>query len=259
MLNFDINKKLRTAIFKNRVEHIGETMNKIITLGIVILLGFSFSGCDNSDTSAELSSVNTSIEDNGITYDLVTSPITNKVWLDRNLGAIRVCINFDDNSCYGDFYQWGRNNDGHQLYTSSVRTTQANDVQNVGHSYFIDANDTFDDDWAKNADADGRIRSFTWSKVDGSSVCPIGFRLPTIQEFQNEQLLNTYNAFESFLKIPSSGRRTVQGDSFRNVVSMIWSSDVDGIYSKAYSYDSSSSSAGSADRALGFTIRCIKD
>jgi hypothetical protein len=55
---------------------------------------------------------------NGLTYALVTSPDTGKVWLDRNLGARQVCTSSTDEACYGDLYQWGRAKDGHESRTS---------------------------------------------------------------------------------------------------------------------------------------------
>jgi hypothetical protein len=45
---------------------------------------------------------------NGLTYALVTSPDTGKVWLDRNLGARQVCTSSTDAACFGDLYQWGQ-------------------------------------------------------------------------------------------------------------------------------------------------------
>ena len=38
----------------------------------------------------------------------------NTCWLDRNLGALQVCTSSTDEKCYGDLFQWGRGDDGHQ-------------------------------------------------------------------------------------------------------------------------------------------------
>ena len=80
-----------------------------------------------------------SITHNGTTYGTVTSPHTGRVWLDRNLGAAQVCTSFDDVACYGDYYQWGRNSDGHEDSASVNTATQAVNVTTVGHGDFIDA------------------------------------------------------------------------------------------------------------------------
>lgn len=53
--------------------------------------------------------VNTDIVHNGNVYRAILSPYTQKVWLDRNLGAKRVCKSFDDELCYGDYFQWQKN------------------------------------------------------------------------------------------------------------------------------------------------------
>ena len=47
-------------------------------------------------------------------YYVVKSPYTKRHWLDRNLGASRVCISHNDKQCYGDYFQWGRSSDGHE-------------------------------------------------------------------------------------------------------------------------------------------------
>lgn len=40
------------------------------------------------------------------TFEEVTSPYTGKVWMDRNLGASRVCQSYIDSECYGGYYQF---------------------------------------------------------------------------------------------------------------------------------------------------------
>tara|TARA_R100000541_G_scaffold10560_2_gene18465 strand:+ start:3023 stop:9259 length:6237 start_codon:yes stop_codon:yes gene_type:complete len=56
----------------------------------------------------------------GLTYGFVYNTTTQKIWLDRNLGATQVATSYNDTSSYGDLYQWGRSADGHQIRTSSV-------------------------------------------------------------------------------------------------------------------------------------------
>jgi hypothetical protein len=47
---------------------------------------------------------------NGVTetYGIITSPVTGRKWLDRNLGATRVATAFNDRQAYGHLFQWGR-------------------------------------------------------------------------------------------------------------------------------------------------------
>ena len=47
-----------------------------------------------------------------------------QVWMDRNLGALRVATKSADPDSYGTLYQWGRLGDGHE-YRSSSRFTSS--------------------------------------------------------------------------------------------------------------------------------------
>lgn len=235
-------------------------MNKIVKSTVATAFALSILGCGgSSSSSSSISTAAVTTTHNGVVYGLVTSSKTSKVWLDRNLGASRICTSISDLLCIGDFYQWGRDSDGHQESTSSIVTTQATDIYNVGHGNYIDdENNTFNHDWAANDDTDGSLRSFQWSKIDGSSVCPVGFRVPTLVEWQNESFSNKYDAFNSLLKIPAAGRRDVDGIFFTDMA-ILSTSDTNTTSSKLIGYDSNSTTAGNADRILGSNVRCIKD
>ena len=172
---------------------------------------------------------------NGLTYRNVISPYTGKTWLDRNIGASEVCTALDDSACYGDYYQWGRNADGHEKTTSNTTTVQATDIANVGHGDFIVPDystssggsnviggytggglfpsDPNDNDWAKSADTDGAQRHLQWMNIQGESVCPSGYRVPSADELAAETseaflaASDAASAFASFLKLPAAGMR----------------------------------------------------
>jgi len=91
------------------------------------------------------------------TYKIVTSPITGKVWLDRNLGASMVCTQSRDDfaddasyvtsqeNCFGDYYQWGRLADGHEKANSG--SVVQFDLMNVsGVTSNLESKITFADD-----------------------------------------------------------------------------------------------------------------
>ncbi len=149
----------------------------------------------------------------GLTYGTVVSPFTGKEWLDRNLGAFRVCETFNDAGCYGDYYQWGRLADGHEKTYSGQTTTFPPDVSNVGHSNSIYGQATSSGRWSYD-DTNGAIREAQWAKIDGTGICPIGFRAPSYDELKAETteasipVTNPTTAFENFLKIPASGYLT---------------------------------------------------
>ncbi|MDD3488139.1 MAG: hypothetical protein PHH35_02190 [Candidatus Pacebacteria bacterium] len=64
----------------------------------------------------------------------------------RNLGASRVVQSSTDSSAYGDLFQWGRGNGGHQLRTSGTTKTLSS-TDNPGHDDFIYGMNNFPYDW----------------------------------------------------------------------------------------------------------------
>jgi len=226
----------------------------IFVLGATFVIGCGGGGGGNSS--------NGTISFNGFEYKTVTSPTTSKVWLDRNLGAARVCESATDTACYGDYYQWGRSTDGHEDMNSAETTTQALDVNNVGNSLFIKGHH----DWAKNGvDNSGALRAANWSKTDGSTVCPAGFRVPTIAEWSAElaNIHNAADAYNSFLKLPSSGYRRWSNGNLQNVgiYGALWSATTAGVHTKYVYYNQTNAnvSTGGKYRAYGLPVRCIKD
>ena len=213
---------------------------------------------------------------NGTDYCMIVSPYTGKIWLDRNLGAARVCDQFDDIACYGDYYQWGRSFDGHQDSMSATTDIQATDVSNAG-SDFITSIVTFDIDWAQAADTNGSLRAANWSKTDGNFACPVGFRVPTPAELGAElldagsaEIQNATDAFNSFLKFPSAGLRAfptgnMLGEGiFGTVFSSSPSNDSNATEIRFRDDNGSASGFDIAElhtkyRAFGQSVRCIKD
>ncbi len=212
---------------------------------------------------------------NSTTYGCVTSPYTTKVWLDRNLGAAQVCTALDDSACYGDYYQWGRNFDEHEDSNSGTTDILAVDVGIVGHGDFIII-DVDPLDWADGGvDDNGTTRAANWSKLDGSSVCPVGFRVPTVDEMKAElldvgsaEIRNNADAFDSFLKFPSAGYR---GDGSADMIGVdlsgwVWANSVNDTNSSAFAWvpDGANHPLPSAgysygSRAYGFSVRCLMD
>jgi hypothetical protein len=202
---------------------------------------------------------------NGKTYQLITSPTTNKVWLDRNLGASQVCTVANDALCYGDYYQWGRKADGHQS-TNTTENNQALDVRDVGHSKFITSPVGA---WAADSvDDDGSIRRGIWASTAGSNICPMGFRVPTYAELRTELLntvINSESAFLSILKLPSSGIRSFAG-GFINVGTYggLWIGSGNNGGGSYLEYRTSSVIWGEggnsgANTGTGIPVRCIKN
>ncbi|MHB8790199.1 MAG: fibrobacter succinogenes major paralogous domain-containing protein [Desulfobulbaceae bacterium] len=182
-----------------------------------------------------------------------------RIWMDRNLGAPRVAISSTDSAAYGDLYQWGRLTDGHEKRTSATTfTLSINDVP--GHGDFIVPPGT-PHDWRTSQNDN------LWQGASGiNNPCPSGFRLPTEAEWNNEitswSSRDSVGAFASPLKLVLAGiRRSGNGtiDS-EGSYGFYWSSTVEGIYGLNLEFDiANHATIYGAGRALGFSVRCIKD
>jgi hypothetical protein len=113
------------------------------------------------------------------TYRLIPSSLTNKVWLDRNLGAREVCDQEGSKNaaCFGDYYQWGRATDGHENKNSSVITAvQLSSLTQDNGGKFIGEpgnNGTYNHDWTKgDFDEEGHLREAAWADGGVNDICP---------------------------------------------------------------------------------------
>ncbi len=197
----------------------------------------------------------------GDIYKEVTSPYTSKIWLDRNLGASRVCQSLDDKKCYGYYFQWGRNSDGHEKKSSKITKEQALNVVNVGHDKFIVAYGKKNFDWGYKSDKNADVRIENWNP------CPKNFKIPSINELLNETTYNNINnkneVFNSFLKLPSAGRRGNHNKFHRiSEEGGYWTINIRKKYSKYLIFDNNILKENKYDwydgRANGHSVRCIK-
>jgi hypothetical protein len=170
--------------------------------------------------------------------------------MDRNLGATQVATSSADANSYGDMYQWGRLKDGHQCRTSSTTATASKDNTPM-HGDFI----TSSGDW-RSVQNDN-----LWQGVSGiNNPCPSGYRLPTETEINAERacwgIQNAAGAFGSVLKLPAAGYRS-------NINGLIGNVGADGYYwfsnGGNIGFDSGGVSSGYGSRALGLSVRCIKN
>jgi len=198
---------------------------------------------------------------NGKTYDTVTSETTGRIWLDRNLGASQICTALDDQNCFGNYYQWGRLSDGHELINSIGIDIKIINLNLINQNFIYTSGD-----WTTE-DQNGSIRALKWLSVNGDGICPTGYMVPTIEEIEAEtidaNLTNKNDLFNSILKLPASGYRVTYSDNYfqdEGFIGYFWSSTYDTypqfikISSEAkYTYTSGT------EATRGFPIRCIKD
>jgi len=183
-------------------------------------------------------------------YSTIVSQVTGKVWMDRNLGASRVCQDANDAECFGDYYQWGRGADGHQKKESSILSTLATTII-PNHELFIVSSQDDSYDWTS-ADKNGIQRVSSWN------ICPAGFRVPTLAEIRAEDIGDDKDAF-SILKLPLSGYRFASGFlGYQNLIGNIWTANMNGNYSYRFYFSEDDTDIKKYGRAVGFPIRCIE-
>ena len=188
----------------------------------------------------------------------VINSSTGKTWMDRNLGASQVATSSTDANSYGDLYQWGRGSDGHQC-RNSVTTATLSSTDVPGNANFILASS----DWRSPQNTS------LWQGVNGvNNPCPSGYRLPTETEMDAEReswISNSSNssagAFASPLKLPMAGYRYDSDGSLYLVGSFgfYWSSTFSGPLSRYLYFFSSGADMNTYARAIGFSVRCIKN
>lgn len=181
-------------------------------------------------------------------------------WMDRNLGASQAATSSTDNLSYGDLYQWGRCADGHESRTSNTTTTRASTAEpsqgNTWDSLFIIGST----DWLVTQD------DTLWQGVTGTNnACPAGYRVPTEAELTAlDASFNTQDAagaYASPLSLPVAGLRFASNGTpdLDGSDGRYWASTISGGAAIYLGFNNSGSFIGASDRALGRSVRCIKD
>ena len=251
---------------------------------LALLVGLAACSSDSDDKSADRDDVKTDMTEDeqndtvvlppfaseeiifeGLTYKTVQSPYTGRVWLDRNMGASKLCESIDDAACFGGLYQWGRPSDGHEDNESQTTDVKSDTIDNAGNKFIVQSEWTTDE-----ADGDGSLRSWQWSKSDGSSVCPVGFRVPTIDELSLEAekgSLSTIDiAYASFWNLPAGKYRGYLGPVVSdNGLTCLWSVTLPLDEALTYhanplclDHDEGYTTTSNTYHGMGHHIRCIK-
>lgn len=228
-------------------------------------------------------------------YKMIISPYTGDIWLDRNLGASRICVNYKDKNCYGDYFQWGRDSDGHEKKNSET-TSGISSSSIPNHSQFIKAAyiEKKEGMFASRGDWIEKQSDYLWQGLDGeNNPCPKSFRVPTIDELLVETIeKNTIGMkamYNNFLKLPATGIRYYRdariggwngvwssstGANPLSLLDLIWRGSYHSSYERSYAltwnslltdvvkYDmtfKSLTQKSDMERAYGIPIRCIKN
>ncbi len=177
----------------------------------------------------------------------------NRCWLDRNLGADEIPKSMNDNSGYGNYFQWGRIMDGHEDYGSQVSFLLSG-IDNPGMSSFTTSDKT-PNDW--------RIpqNDSLWQTTI-NNPCPEGWRVPTLTEWDGviSNWGSLWEAFNSPLKIPASGFRDFFDGSYQQTGKscLIWTSTIENEDAYGVFLGSDESVVIRQKRATGLPVRCIQ-
>ena len=180
-----------------------------------------------------------------------------RIWMDRNLGATRVATSIKDAASFGNLYQWGRGNDGHQLSNSPKSGTTQATSYNPGTSIFY-YNVGFN--WLNPSDDN------LWQGVNGiNNPCPNGFRLPTQAEWviETNSWSNKFEsgAFASPLKLPYANLRAFNDATIvENFYARYWTSTINNsTTASSFIFDKTYGGFSDQYRNNGFSCRCIKN
>lgn len=202
-----------------------------------------------------------------VTYGTVIN--AGKCWLDRNLGALSAATSSSDPDAYGDLFQWGRLDDGHQVRTSNLSaSTSSTDIP--GNADFYIPN-VIPYDWRSPQNDN------LWQGSTGvNNPCPSGWRVPTSANWTAEMAtwsgLSADGAFGSPLKLVTAGARyndgSIGGTSDGHYWSSTWDYDFMNQTPGAEGFGSAYELIFSSDdafmdpsywRGFGLSVRCLTD
>ena len=256
----------------------GTPVNAGQSMGIVGLTGFNSVGCGfvvivlnapgNCSTSIDPGAAEGSTgcvtfmyRGQQVSYTTVRAA-DGRVWLQQNLGSPQVAYSEYDQASYGDYFQWGRWDDGHQVRNSPV-ITGSSSLQNPSH--ISSGNPNFITGWWSIGFASDTWSGTNATSTNGNDPCAAlgeGWRLPTVAEWNNvsiaEDLFGTIGAAMSNLKLPAAGHRSFPWNAD---IGYYWTSEAAANGNAKVFFFNSNYEAGVtlSHRGEGYTCRCIKD
>lgn len=200
-------------------------------------------------------------------YYPVMSPTTGMYWLNNNLGSNYSNVLLDDwsknpfqqaksivdKNAYGNLFQWGRISDGHELrarFEKDGFTYTKSD--NPKHKLHIISND-HPYDWRENED------NSLWNSENINNICPIGWKVPTKEEFLKEFDNNYLN--DNFLKLTLSGYRLNHSNEIysEGKYGNYWLNEITDSYAGFLLVSYKDIKESFIPKASSSSVRCIKE
>ena len=187
-----------------------------------------------------------------------TTPQTaGKIWVQANLGALRVATSSTDEDSYGWYYNWGKPTDGHQFRNSPVSDTRFSSDTPTPGIFTCCGNNIIEWQTTRNTNL--------WSGVNGTNnPCPSGWRLPTKSEWEtllstSPAITNSSTAYSSNLKLPAQmgrdrGDGTIKSNNTNNIY---WSGDASN--SSWAWHHSGGIATGAFHLTYGAAVRCVQN
>ncbi len=197
------------------------------------------------------------------------------VWLQQNLGASKVADSMRDVNAYGDLFQWGRWDDGHQLRTSTVAQTStltANNPAGLGSGSinFYRSNPS-PEWWSGGTPGTDTWREAPASATNGIDPCAAigaGWHTPDSSDWgrliRAENITNPATAFSSNLKLTLAGTRTTFGSMSNEGVAGAYHSrtlhgtSMSAQYLQIHANTNNINNTVAGPRSYGRTCRCIE-
>lgn len=193
------------------------------------------------------------------------------IWLQQNLGAQRVARSLDDDLSFGDLFQWGRWDDGHQAVTPAFTSHEVLDTNNPAGLNKKGRNPFYYDNigsWWLTGDKNDSWTAATPAEATATNGCDpckalgAGWRLPTYPEYQTlikaEHINNGSSAWFSSLKLSLCGTREHDNaltEMYRGREGTYWTSTP--YNNSGIGLGLNNGTLGSFYRGMGAGIRCI--
>lgn len=207
-------------------------------------------------------------------------------WLQQNLGSKQIATTINDEAAYGDYFQWGRWDDGHQLKNSETSEDYPtpNNPLGLGKGnplFFINGGSPWSsnyDGWFANPNQDDSWNAKNIAEItanNGMDPCKaIGekWEIPTEADWTNlmeKEKINPKDdsdsrngitrAFESNLKIVGAGARKDNSFAFVGQRAYIWTKSASAnpnFYRYVYLSGAIAGFGGDA-KSHGYTVRCV--